>query len=72
MRAGGVISCVGVPQYEEAPVGFASLFGRNIKLAGGPAPTRAYMEERLPDILDGTLEPGRVFDVTVDLEGANN
>lgn len=69
VRAGGVISRVGVPQYEEAPVGFASLFGRNIMLTGGPAPTRAYMEELLPDILDGTLEPGRVFDVTVDLDG---
>ncbi|MNC44685.1 hypothetical protein D3C75_936020 [compost metagenome] len=69
VRAGGVISRVGVPQYNEAPVGFASLFGRNITLTGGPAPTRAYMEELLPDILDGTVEPGRVFDVTVDLDG---
>ncbi len=31
-------------------------------------PARAYMEELLPDILDGTIEPGRVFDRTVDLE----
>src|SRR5690606_9643035 len=30
VRAGGIISRVGVPQYEEAPVGFGSLFGRNI------------------------------------------
>ncbi|WP_235441357.1 hypothetical protein [Paenibacillus sp. IHB B 3415] len=45
------------------------MFGRNITLTGGPAPTRAYMEELLPNILDGTLEPGRVFDVTVDLDG---
>ena len=28
VRVGGAISRVGVPQYEEAPVGFASLFGR--------------------------------------------
>lgn len=69
VRAGGVISRVGVPQYEDAPVGFTSLFGRNITLTGGPAPTRAYMEVLLPDILDGSLEPGRVFDVTVDLDG---
>ena len=39
VRAGGVISRVGVPQYDEAPVGFMSLFGRNITLNGGPAPT---------------------------------
>ncbi|MNJ42824.1 Sorbitol dehydrogenase [compost metagenome] len=69
VRAGGVISRVGVPQYDDAPVGFTSLFGRNITLTGGPAPTRAYMNELLPDILDGTVEPGRVFDVTVDLDG---
>jgi aryl-alcohol dehydrogenase-like predicted oxidoreductase len=58
-----------VPQYEEAPIGFVSLFGRNITLTGGPAPVRAYIEELLPDVLDGKLEPGKVFDHTVDLDG---
>ena len=38
VRPGGVISRVGVPQYEEAPVGFGSLFGANVTLTGGPAP----------------------------------
>ncbi|MCX5107092.1 alcohol dehydrogenase catalytic domain-containing protein [Streptomyces sp. NBC_00378] len=66
---GGVISRVGVPQYEEAPVGFGSLFGPNIRLAGGPAPVRAYIEELMPDILNGTIEPGKVFDATPDLDG---
>ena len=69
VRAGGVISRVGVPQYEEAPVGFGSLFGHNITLTGGPAPVRAYMEELLPEVLDGRIEPGKVFDRTVDLDG---
>ena len=69
VRAGGVISRVGVPQYEEAPIGFGSLFGRNITLTGGPAPARAYIEELLPDVLDGRIEPGKVFDRTVDLDG---
>jgi threonine dehydrogenase-like Zn-dependent dehydrogenase len=41
VRPGGVISRVRVPQYEEAPIGFASLFGHNVRLAGGPAPVRA-------------------------------
>ena len=58
VRVGGVISRVGVPQYDEAPVGFASLFGKNITLTGGPAPVRAYIEELLPEVLDGRLEPG--------------
>jgi threonine dehydrogenase-like Zn-dependent dehydrogenase len=69
VRAGGVISRVGVPQYEEAPIGFGSLFGGNITLTGGPAPVRAYLEELLPEVLDGRLQPGKVFDRTVDLEG---
>ncbi|MCT1615610.1 zinc-binding dehydrogenase [Kocuria marina] len=69
VRPGGVISRVGVPQFEEAPVGFASLFGRNIRLAGGPAPVRAYIEELMPDILEGTINPGKVFDATTDLDG---
>jgi len=68
VRPGGVISRVGVPQYEEAPVGFGSLFGKNISLTGGPAPVRAYIEQLLPAVLDGTVNPGRVFDVTLDLE----
>ena len=69
VRPGGVISRVGVPQYEEAPIGFGSLFGGNITLTGGPAPARAYIEELLPDVLDGTIQPGKVFDRTVDLDG---
>ncbi|MET3934666.1 threonine dehydrogenase-like Zn-dependent dehydrogenase [Arthrobacter sp. OAP107] len=69
VRPGGVISRVGVPQYEERPIGFGSLFRHNIRLTGGPAPVRAHIEELLPDILDGSIEPGKVFDVTTDLDG---
>ncbi|MEI2643751.1 MAG: zinc-binding dehydrogenase [Candidatus Nanopelagicales bacterium] len=68
VRPGGVISRVGVPQYEEAPIGFGSLFGGNITLTGGPAPVRAYIEQLLPAVLDGTVDPGRVFDLTVSLD----
>ncbi|WP_107422897.1 alcohol dehydrogenase catalytic domain-containing protein [Streptomyces niveus] len=68
VRAGGIISRVGVPQYEEAPVGFGSLFGPNITLTGGPAPARAYIDELLPDVLEGRIEPGLVFDRTVALD----
>ncbi|MFG1609812.1 zinc-binding dehydrogenase [Actinoplanes sp. NPDC049265] len=68
VRAGGVISRVGVPQYDEASVGFASLFGRNITLTGGLAPVRAYVDELLPLVLDGSVDPGQVFDSTVALD----
>jgi threonine dehydrogenase-like Zn-dependent dehydrogenase len=67
-RPGGVISRVGVPQYDDAPIG-DRLFNQNIRLAGGPAPVRAYIAELLPDILDGTILPGRVFDAATDLDG---
>lgn len=67
VRAGGTISRVGVPQYDEAPVGFGSLFGPNITLTGGPAPVRAYIEQLLPAVLSGAVQPGRVFDRMVGL-----
>jgi threonine dehydrogenase-like Zn-dependent dehydrogenase len=44
-------------------------FYNNITVSGGPAPVRAYINELLPDILDGRIEPGRVFDRVVDLDG---
>jgi len=68
VRPGGSISRVGVPQYEDAPVGFGSLFGKNVVLSGGPAPVRAYIEDVLPDVLSGRINPGRVFDRTVALD----
>jgi threonine dehydrogenase-like Zn-dependent dehydrogenase len=67
VRAGGVISRVGVPQYEEAPIGFGSLFGKNARLAGGPAPVRAYLEDAISQVLSGQINPGRVFDRTLSL-----
>jgi threonine dehydrogenase-like Zn-dependent dehydrogenase len=69
VRHGGVISRVGVPQYEDAPVGMGSLFRHNIRLVGGPAPVGAYIDELLPDILNGTMEPGKVFDTFTSLDG---
>lgn len=70
VRSGGIISRVGVPQYEEAGVGFASLFGRNLTLTGGPAPVRAYLEELLPEVVAGKLNPGKVFDRVLSLDEA--
>lgn len=68
VRPGGIISRVGVPQYEEAPIGFGSLFGKNARLAGGPAPVRAYLEPAIGQVLAGEINPGRVFDRTVGLD----
>ena len=66
-RPGGAVGRVGVPHY--APIDGTGTFFRNITVAGGPAPTRAYIDELLPEVMDGRIEPGRVFDRTVDLDG---
>jgi threonine dehydrogenase-like Zn-dependent dehydrogenase len=66
VRDGGVISRVGAPQYSEAPIG-NDAFLRNITLTGGIAPARAFIQELMPDILDGAIEPGRVFDRAIGL-----
>jgi threonine dehydrogenase-like Zn-dependent dehydrogenase len=67
VRPGGVISRVGVPQYTEATIG-GPLFYKNVTLTGGPAPVRAYIEELLPAVLDGSVNPGLVFDRTISLD----
>src|SRR6266704_3662419 len=67
VRDGGTVSRVGAPQYPEVPADFG-VFMRNITLTGGVAPARAYIEELLPDVLAGTVQPGRVFDRTANLE----
>ena len=61
VRPGGAVGRVGVPQEESIPEGISTFFD-NVTIAGGPAPARAYIEELLPDVLDGRIEPGRVFD----------
>ncbi len=67
-RPGGAVGRVGVPQDEEIPAAQPTFYN-NVTIAGGPAPVRAYIEELLPDVLEGRIEPGRVFDRVTDLDG---
>lgn len=67
-RPGGAVGRVGMPQGPSMPGGEASFFA-NVIVGGGPSPVRAYIEELLPDVLEGRIEPGKVFDRTVDLAG---
>jgi threonine dehydrogenase-like Zn-dependent dehydrogenase len=67
-RPGGAVGRVGLPQDEAIP-GAKPTFYRNVTVAGGPAPVRAYIEELLPDVLEGRIEPGRVFDRVTDIDG---
>ncbi|MFG2606598.1 zinc-dependent alcohol dehydrogenase family protein [Streptomyces sp. NPDC048514] len=67
-RDGGAVGYVGVPHGGSAGVDIAQMFARNIAVAGGVAPARAYIPQLLPDVLSGAIEPGLVFDRTVHLD----
>jgi threonine dehydrogenase-like Zn-dependent dehydrogenase len=66
-RPGSTVGYVGVPHGVELKV--ERMFYRNVGVQGGPAPARAYLPELLGDVLDGTIDPGRVLDYETDLEG---
>jgi threonine dehydrogenase-like Zn-dependent dehydrogenase len=66
-RPAGAVGRVGVPQDETMPASQTAFYD-NITVSGGPAPVRAYIEELLPDVLEGRIHPGRVFDRVVPLD----
>ncbi|MER7664336.1 zinc-dependent alcohol dehydrogenase family protein [Streptomyces sp. NPDC096193] len=68
-RDGGAIGYVGVPHGSGTGLDLSVMFDRNISLRGGVAPVRAYIPELLPDVLDGSLDPSPVFDLSVGLDG---
>jgi threonine dehydrogenase-like Zn-dependent dehydrogenase len=66
-RPGGFVGYVGVPAGgPELPI--RTMFSSNINVAGGVAPARAYLPELLSDVLAGSLDPGRVFDLELPLD----
>jgi alcohol dehydrogenase len=65
-KPGAVVGRVGVPH--DAAVDAEGTFYRNLGMRGGPAPARAYIPELLTAVLDGSINPGRVFDATFDLD----
>jgi threonine dehydrogenase-like Zn-dependent dehydrogenase len=66
-RPGGMVGYVGVPHGVEVPI--TTMFFRNVGLRGGAAPVRTYIPELLDDVLNGRIDPGRVFDFETDLDG---
>jgi threonine dehydrogenase-like Zn-dependent dehydrogenase len=68
VRPGGAVGRVGLPQQESIPTTLTTFFD-NVTISGVPAPARAYIEELLPDVLEGRIEPGRVFDRITNLDG---
>lgn len=68
-RPGGQVGFVGVPHGgPELPV--RTMFSTNVGVRGGVAPVRGYVDELLPEVLDGSLNPGLVFDAEFPLAEA--
>jgi len=67
-RPGGHVGFVGVTH--DAVVGGMDLFMSLVHLHGGPAPVRRFLPHHLDLIADGTIEPGKVFDLTLPLDQA--
>lgn len=67
-RPGSVVGVVGAPHHMDFPVVDRIVYG-NIGLRGGVAPARAYIPELLPDVLEGRINPGLVFDFETNLDG---
>ena len=64
--AGAIVGRVGVPH--DVAVDGEATFYRNVGMRGGPAPARAYQPELLKQVLDGSINPGKVFDATFTLD----
>ena len=67
VRDGGRVGYVGVPAGVEG-LDLGTIFRRNVTLAGGITPARAYIPELLEDVLAGRLDPAPVLDQRFSLE----
>ena len=67
-RPGGYVSYVGVPH--GVSLDGAALFFSHVHLHGGPAPVRRYLPHLIDLVLNGAVNPGKVFDLTLPLEQA--
>jgi threonine dehydrogenase-like Zn-dependent dehydrogenase len=65
-RPGGSVGYVGVPH--GVMLDGADLFFRHVRLLGGPAPVRRYLPDLIGLVFNGTINPGKVFDLTLPLE----
>lgn len=65
-RPGGYVSFVGVPHGVD--LSGTELFYSHIHLHGGPAPVRRYLPDLIQRIVNGSINPGKVFDLTLPLD----
>ncbi|HEL2576534.1 TPA: alcohol dehydrogenase catalytic domain-containing protein [Streptococcus suis] len=70
LHNGGRIGYVGIPHYNNRPIG--STFAQNIFFGGGSASVTTYVKnELLEAVLDGRINPGKVFTNTYDFSEIN-
>jgi threonine dehydrogenase-like Zn-dependent dehydrogenase len=67
-RPGGHVGYVGVSHDVQLPGD--ELFFSGVHLHGGPAPVRRYLPDLIELICNRTIDPGRVFDLTLPLDQA--
>jgi threonine dehydrogenase-like Zn-dependent dehydrogenase len=65
-RPGGYVSYVGVPHGVQ--LDGQQLFFEHVHLHGGPAPVRRYLPGLIDAVLNGKINPGKVFDLTLPLD----
>jgi threonine dehydrogenase-like Zn-dependent dehydrogenase len=65
-RKGGYLSFVGVPHGVQ--LDGTELFYAHVHLHGGPAPVRRFLPELIGLVLNGKINPGKVFDLTLPLD----
>jgi threonine dehydrogenase-like Zn-dependent dehydrogenase len=65
-RPGGYVSYVGVPH--GVTMDGEQLFFAHVHLHGGPAPVRRYLPELINLVLNGKINPGKVFDLVLPLD----
>jgi threonine dehydrogenase-like Zn-dependent dehydrogenase len=65
-RPGGSVGYVGVPH--DALLDLQPVFFTLVRLHGGPAPVRRYLPNLIELVLNGKINPGKVFDLTLPLD----
>jgi threonine dehydrogenase-like Zn-dependent dehydrogenase len=68
VRAGGSVGYVGVPH--GVALDGQQLFFSHVRLHGGPAPVRRFLPDLIKLVFDGTINPGKVFDMELPLDEA--
>jgi threonine dehydrogenase-like Zn-dependent dehydrogenase len=66
-RVGGTIGAVGVP-HTTPQLALFPPFRQHLTISMGVAPVRRYLPDLVTRVLDGSFDPGRVFDLTLPLE----